>query len=407
MEVRFNEPNLLAPAPLNHRTGEKNQTMNFSWSAEQRELLDAVHRFASQQLVANVIENDRHDQFDHAGWLKCGEFGIQGLPVPPDYGGLGADALTTVGALERLGHACKDNGLIFSINAHLWTVVMPLITTGTEAQKQKWLPGLSTGKLIGANAMSEPNSGSDAFNMATTARKDGSKYLLNGSKTFVTNGPVADLFAVYAATDKSKGSHGITGFLVEKGSPGLVVGRRIEKMGLRTSPMSEIFFENCEVPAENILGEAGAGSFLFTKSMTWERGCILANAVGSMQRLLETCLRYARTRKQSGQAIGKFQQVAGKIVDMKLRVESARHLLYYGAWLRSCGKSGLLEASLAKLHISDCWVKCCEDALQIHGGYGYTVEYEIERELRDALGSRLYSGTTEIQRNLIASLLGL
>jgi alkylation response protein AidB-like acyl-CoA dehydrogenase len=255
--------------------------------------------------------------------------------------------------------------------------------------------------------MSEPNSGSDAFSLATTATRNGSKYVLNGSKTFVTNGPVADVFAVYATVDKSKGPQGITGFLVEKNCPGLVVGRKIEKMGLRTSPMAEVFFENCEVPVENRLGEEGAGSFLFTRSMTWERGCILASAVGSMQRLLEACIRYANTRKQGGQSIGKFQHVAGKIVDMKVRLETARHLLYYSAWLRSRGRTGFLEAALVKLYTSDCWVKSCEDALQIHGGYGYTVEYEMERELRDALGSKLYSGTSEIQRNLIASLLGL
>jgi alkylation response protein AidB-like acyl-CoA dehydrogenase len=381
--------------------------MDFSWSKDQRELLDAIQRFASQQLTDKVIESDAQDRFSQDGWRKCGKFGIQGLPVPTEYGGLGLDGLTTVGALERLGYACKDNGLIFSINAHLWTVVMPLVTAGTEAQKRKYLPGLCNGTLIGANAMSEANSGSDAFSLSTTAHKDGSKYILNGSKTFVTNGPVADLFAVYATVDKARGANGVSGFLVERSTPGLVTGRKLEKMGLRTSPMAEVFFENCEVPAENLLGREGAGSVLFSRSMTWERGCILASAVGSMQRVLESCIRYANSRKQFGQPIGKFQHVAGKIVDMKLRLETARLLLYQGAWLRSQGKSGFLEACLTKLHISDCWVKTCEDALQIHGGYGYMVEYEIERELRDALGSRLYSGTSEIQRNLIASLMGL
>jgi alkylation response protein AidB-like acyl-CoA dehydrogenase len=381
--------------------------MDFAWSAEQQELFAAVERFAREQLNHNLIERDRDELFDRGAWKKCGEFGIQGLPTPAEFGGMGMDALTMVGALERLGYACRDNGLIFSINAHLWTVVVPLITAGTKEQKRKFLPGLSNGELIGANAMSEPDSGSDAFSLSTTAARNGSKYVLNGSKTFVTNGPVADVFAVYATVDKSKGPQGITGFLVEKNSPGLVVGRKIAKMGLRTSPMAEVFFENCEVPMDNRLGEEGAGSFLFTRSMTWERGCILASAVGSMQRLLETCIRYANTRKQGGQSIGKFQHVAGKIVDMKVRLETARHLLYHSAWLRSRGRTGFLEAALVKLYTSDCWVKSCEDALQIHGGYGYTVEYEMERELRDALGSKLYSGTSEIQRNLIASLLGL
>ena len=381
--------------------------MDFAWSDQQRELLDAVGRFASQQLNYNVIENDRDGVFNHDAWKKCGSFGIQGLPVPTEYGGLGLDPLTTVAALERLGYACKDNGLLFSINAHLWTAVTPLVYNGSEAQKKKYLPGLCNGALIGGNAMSEPNSGSDAFSLATTAVKKGSKYVLNGSKIFVTNGPVADLLVVFATLDKARGAYGICAFLVEKDSPGLNVARKLEKMGVRTSPMAEVFFEDCEVPEENFLGKEGAGSLMFTNSMTWERGCILASAVGSMQRLLETSVRYAKERRQFGQSIGKFQRVADKIVDMKLRVESARHMLYHCAWLRGQRKQVYLEAAMAKLHISDCWVKCCEDAIQIRGGYGYMTEYEVERELRDAIGSKLYSGTSEIQRSLIASLLGL
>ncbi len=171
--------------------------------------------------------------------------------------------------------------------------------------------------------------------------------------------------------------------------------------------MSEVFFENCEVPAENVLGKEGGGVFLFTRSLTWERGCILASAVGSMQRLLEKCIRYANERKQGGQSIGKFQQVATKIVEMKMRVESARHMLYHFGWVAGHRKAVYLEAAMTKLHIADAWVKCAEDAIQIHGGYGYMTEYEVERELRDAIGAKLYSGTSEIQRNIIASLIGL
>jgi alkylation response protein AidB-like acyl-CoA dehydrogenase len=381
--------------------------MDFAWSEQQRELLSAVDRFASEQLNYDVIANDRDAVFNHEAWKKCGAFGIQGLVVAEEYGGLAQDPLTTVAALERLGYGCKDNGLLFSINAHMWTAIIPLFYNGTEAQKKKFLPGLCNGSLIGGNAMSEPNSGSDAFSLATTAVKKGAKYILNGSKIFVTNGPIADVILVFAATDKSKGASGISAFLVEKGAPGLDASRKIQKMGVRTSPMAEVFFTDCEVPEENLLGKEGAGSWLFTRSMTWERGCILASAVGTMQRLLETCIRYANERKQGGQSIGKFQQVATKIVDMKLRVESARHMLYHGAWAAGHRKAVYLEAAMAKLHISDCWVKCCEDAIQIHGGYGYMVEYEVERELRDAIGSKLYSGTSEIQRNIIASLLGL
>jgi hypothetical protein len=381
--------------------------MDFAWSEEQQEMRSAVERFAAAELNGDLIARDRDGVFHHEGWKKCGRFGIQGLPVPVQYRGQGMDALTTVGVLERLGYACKDNGLVFSLNAHMWTVCIPLLSFGTEEQKRKYLPGLCTGDLIGGNAMSEPDSGSDAYSLSTTARRTGDRYLLNGSKTYVTNGPVADLLTVYATVDRSKGPQGITTFLVERGSPGLTLGRKLEKMGLRTSPMAELFFEDCEVPAENLLGKEGAGVSIFTESMTWERGCILSGAVGAMERLLETCVRYAKERKQFGQPIGKFQQVASRLVDMKLRLETSRDALYRGAWLRSKGRMAVLEAALAKLHISQSWVDSCEDAIQIHGGFGYMVESGIERELRDAIGSKLYSGTSEIQRNIIGALLGL
>jgi alkylation response protein AidB-like acyl-CoA dehydrogenase len=379
--------------------------MDFSWSPQQQELFESISRFAAKELNNNLIENDRNGVFNREGWKKCGQFGIQGLPVPEAFGGLGQDPLTIVGALERLGYSCRDNGLIFSLNAHMWTVCMPILAFGTEEQKQKFLPGLCNGSLIGGNAMSEPGSGSDAYSLCTTATQKGNKYILNGSKIFVTNGPEADLIIAFATIDRSRGVAGISAFLVEKSFPGFSISRKLEKMGLRTSPLAELFLENCEVPEENRLGNEGAGSSLFTHSMAWERGCILASAIGSMQRLLDSCIRYAKQRKQFGKPIGKFQLVSSKIVDMKLRIETARYMLYHCAFRRSLGQSAIMETALAKLHISECWVKCCEDAIQIHGGYGYMTEYEVERELRDAIGSRLYSGTNEIQRNVIASLL--
>lgn len=381
--------------------------MDFSWSAEQRELFDAIERFAATELDHDLISNDRDSVFNHDGWMKCGGMGIHGLAVPVEYGGLGQHALTTVGALERLGYVCRDNGLIFSINAHMWTVCAPLVAFGTEEQKKNYLPRLCSGDLIGANAVSEPGSGSDAYNMRSYATKRGDRYILNGTKTFVSNGPIADVVVVLAATDKEQGSAGISAFLVEKSFKGFSVARTLEKMGLRTSPMAEIFFEDCEVPEENLLGKEGAGAGLFMHSMSWERGSILAAAVGSMQRILENSIQYAKGRKQFGQSIGKFQLVSSKIVDMKLRLENARYALYHCAYQRGQGKMPIMEAAMAKLQISESWVRSCEDAIQIHGGYGYMTEYELERELRDAIGSRIYSGTNEIQRNLIASLLGL
>jgi len=381
--------------------------MDFAWSEEQAQFRQAAGSFARKELNDGLLERDKHGEFNRAGWTKCAEFGIQGLPVPREYGGTGVDPLTTVGILESLGHGCKDNGLVFSINAHMWTLEIPLLDFGSEEQKRKYLPRLCNGDFIGGNAMSEPGSGSDAYSLRTTAERRGDRYVLNGNKVFVTNGSVGDLILVFATVDRSKGPNGISAFLVEKDFPGFKVGRKLEKMGLRTSPMAELFFEDCEVPVENRLGREGNGKNLFTHSMTWERSCILASAVGAMERLLDMSLRYAKDRKQFGQPIGKFQLVATKIVDMKLRLEEARAALYRAAWLRGKGKSVFLEAALTKLTISENWVKCAEDAIQIHGGYGYMTEFEVERELRDALGSKLYSGTSEIQRMIVASLMGL
>jgi alkylation response protein AidB-like acyl-CoA dehydrogenase len=381
--------------------------MNHAWTDEQTVLLKSASEHAFQHLGYDIIEADRLGQFNHAAWLECGKFPFQGLSAPKEYGGLGLDPLMTVAVMERLGMGCRDNGLIFSINAHLWTVVMPLVNSGTDGQKARWLPRLCRGELIGGNAMTEAEAGSDAFGLTTTARLQGDRYLLNGKKTFVSNGPIADVFTVYATVDAARGVNGVTAFLVEKGAPGLRVTKTLNKMGLRTSPTGELELVNCEVPVENRIGDEGAGSQVFTRSMTWERGGILASAVGSMQRLVDQCVRYAKRRRQGGVAIGKHQHVAGRIVDMKLRLETSRQLMYHSAWVRGTGKAGFLEAAMTKLYLSDCWVKCCEDAIQIHGGLGYTVECELERELRDAIGSRIYSGTSDIQKNLIASLMGL
>jgi len=381
--------------------------MDFSWSDEQAGMRESIAKFAKAELCEGYADREKRGEFNREGWKKCAEMGIHGLPVPEQYGGLGMDALTTVGVLESLGYGCVDNGLVFSINAHMWTLEIPLLHFGTEDQKSRYLPRLCRGELIGANAMSEPGSGSDAYSLATTAEKRANRYVLNGSKVFVTNAPIADLFIVYATVDRAKGPNGVSAFLVERGAGGLTYGAPTQKMGLKTSPMCELYFDNCDVPEENRLGREGAGKNLFTDSMTWERSCILAGAVGVMQRILETSIRYAAERRQFGQPIGKFQLIASKIVDMKIRLEASRALLYRAGWLKSKGKSIFLEAAMAKLHISESWVDTAEDAIQIHGGYGYMAEYEIERELRDAISSKLYSGTSEIQRLIIAPLLGL
>ena len=381
--------------------------MDFSWSDDQKEWKEATARFAQKELKSPLLELDRAGEFDLEGWRKCAAFGIHGLPIPKEYGGSGADVLTTVYCLEALGCSCADNGLIFSINAHMWTCEIPIWTFGTPDQKQKYLPPLCRGEWVGGNAMSEPGSGSDAFSLRTVAEKKSDRYVLSGSKVFVTNAPIADVLVVFATVDRSSKAHGLTAFLVEKQFPGFTVGHKTQKMGLRTSPMAEVFLDECEVPAENRLGKEGAGVSLFTHSMEWERSCILASAIGAMDRQLQTCIRYAKERKQFDKPIGKFQLVSSKLVDMKLRLETARGLLYKTAWLRDRGTMALMESAMTKLYISECWVQSCLDAVQIHGGYGYMAEQGLERDVRDALGSRLYSGTSEIQRQVVAQFMGL
>jgi len=284
---------------------------------------------------------------------------------------------------------------------------MPLLIFGTEVQKKKYLPGLISGKLIGAHGMTEPDSGSDAFSMRTHAERCEGGYLLRGTKMFVTSAPIADLAVIFATVDPEKGMWGVTCFIVEVGTPGFTVSRNIEKMGLRTSPMGELVFQDCYVPEENRLGPSGAGARIFNNSMEWERSCILGSHIGVMERQLERCIQYANERSQFNQSIGKFQSVANRIVDMKIRLETARLLLYKVAWLRKSGKSAVMEAALAKMYLSECFVQNGLDALRTMGGYGYMTEFEVERDLRDAIGGTIYSGTNDIQRNIIARLLGL
>jgi len=255
--------------------------------------------------------------------------------------------------------------------------------------------------------MTEPGSGSDAFSLRTTAERRGDSFVLNGSKTFITNAPVAGLFVVFASTDRTAGFAGVSAFLVDRDTPGLEVGRPFRKMGLRTSPMSEVRMNECAIPAGQQLGQLGAGLAIFNNSMEWERSCILASAIGTMERQIERCVSYSRERRQFRRPIGKFQAVSHRIVDMKVRLETARLLLYRLGWLKGLGRPCAMDASMVKLYISECFLQSSLDAVQIHGGYGYMTETEIERDVRDAVASRIYSGTNEIQRNIIAGFMGL
>ena len=376
--------------------------MNFDLTPEQQTLQSAAIEFARRELNSNMIERDAQQVFSRDGWEKCAAFGVQGMPIPKEYGGRGADPITTITMMEGLGYGGSDQGLLFSINAHMWTNSIPLLTYGTTEQKKKYLPGLCDGSLIGANGASEPNAGSDIFSMQTRVRKDGSDYVLNGQKIFVTNAPVADLFTMYATLDPQLGAAGICAFIVEKGTRGLSVGKKKDKMGLRTALMAELLLEDCRVPGTALLGREGRGVEVFSCSMAWERACILATCLGTMRRQLERCVEHARRRKQFGQAIGKFQSVANRIVDMKLRYETARLLIYKVGWLMQSEQSADMDAAMAKLYVSESFVKSCMDAIQVHGGAGFLTELELERELRDSVGSTLYSGTSEIQRNIIA-----
>ena len=381
--------------------------MDFELTDEQRSLRASIVEFGRRELNEDLLERDKSGTFSRDAWKKCAGLGILGLPVPEEYGGTGADATTTMVALEALGYACADNGLLFSLNAQMWAIETPIIRFGSDEQKQRYLPGLADGSIVGAHGMSEPASGSDAFSLSTTARTDGGDYVLDGSKTFVTNAPESDLFLVFATIDKELGFAGVTAFLLDKGTPGLSVGQPLSKMGLRTSPMSELFFDGCRIPAANVLGRPGGGMRVFDVSMTWERGCILASTVGTMERQLERSLAYAQERKQFGVPIGSFQAVSHKLVDMKLRLETSRLLLYHLASLIDAGEPTGLESALVKLHLSDSFVRSSMDALQVHGGYGYMTEYELERDVRDAIGSKLYSGTSELQYAIVAKNLGL
>ena len=381
--------------------------MDFAWSDEQLTFKNAVIEFARTRLNHGMIERDREGRFDRDLWRECATFGIQGLPFPEKYGGGDADIITTMLTMEGLGYGCLDNGLIFGMNAQMWSVQMPILKFGTEEQQEKYLQRLCAGEIIGAHGMSEPDSGSDAFGMRTRAERRGDGYVLNGTKTFVTNAPMCDLAVVFATVDPARKMLGVTGFLVDRDTPGFSVSHHIDKMGLRTSPMSELILEDCYVPASCRLGKEGMGSRIFNDSMEWERSCILGSNLGAMQRLLERCVQYARDRRQFGEPIGRFQSVSNRIVDMKVRLETARLLLYQVAWLKKMGRPAVMEAAMAKLYLSECFVQSGLDAVRTMGGYGYTTEYEVERDLRDAVGGTIYSGTSDIQRNIIARLLGL
>ncbi len=382
--------------------------MDFALTEEQTLFRSQIVEFARQRLNGGVVERDAKHEFDRDGFFACGEMGLLGLAVPEQYGGLGLGCVSSMVAMEALGYGADDQGLAFVVNTQLWTCEMPILKFGSEEQKDKYLPRLVTGEIIGGHATTEPNSGSDAFAMQTKAEQDGDDWVINGSKTFITNAPIADVLIIFTSTGEKRGfGGGITAFLVDTDTPGVTIGRPLDKLGLRTSPTAEVTLDDVRVPASAMLGKKGGGAAIFSSEMEWERSCLFACHLGAMERQLEKCVEYARDRKQFGQSIGKFQAVSHRIANMKMRIEVGRQMLYKVGWLKDSGKRAVLEAAIAKLYVSEAYVQSSMDAVAIHGGYGFMAEYEMERMLRDSVGSVLYSGTSDIQRNIISRWIGL
>lgn len=383
--------------------------MDFSWSEEDVAFRNEVIEFAKTELNDDVISRDKKGIFSKELWQKCADFGVLGLAAPEQYGGkfTEVDILRGVLAMQGLGYACRDGGLVLGLNAQMWAVQMSIVLFGTEDQKRKFLPKLTGGEWLGAHALTEVESGSDVFNMKTTAEKMDGGYILNGEKCLVTLAPVADMAIVFANVNPQLGKWGITAFLVEKHFEGYEASPVREKMGLRTVPIGEVKLTNCFVPDENRLGKEGAGFSISNHSLEYDRCCILAGGLGAMERQLEESIEFAKSHKRFGQEIGSFQSVSNRIADMKLRIETSKLLLYKMAWLKKENKPAMLEAAMLKLHLSESFVASSLDAIRNRGGNAYLVDYGIERDLRDAVGGVLYAGTSDIQRNIIAKMVGL
>lgn len=383
--------------------------MNFNLDADQLEFKNKVRDFAKTNFGGSYVDRDKENTFSRKDWVKCADFGLQGLATTKEYGGSVDDIsiLTATLAMEGFGIGCKDNGLPFGLSAQMWTVQYPILQFGTEAQKKKYLPLLASGKWIGCHALTEPNSGSDVFSMETTADKVDGGYVLNGSKRYITFAPIADIILVFVKTNPKLGKWGMSAFIVEKGTKGFTAGPNRPKMGLRTVPFGDLFFENCFIPDENLLGPIGAGWAITNSSLEHDRCTILAGQLGAMECQLNETIEFVNKRKQFGQSVGQFQSVSNRVANMKLRLETSRLLLYKVAWLNSVGESSMMESALLKLHLSENFVESSLDTIRNHGGHGYISDNEIERNLRDAVGGVLYAGTSDIQRNIISKLLGL
>ncbi|MFL6275971.1 MAG: acyl-CoA dehydrogenase family protein [Blastocatellia bacterium] len=377
--------------------------MDFSIPQEYLDFKAAVYQFASERLQPRAQELDARGEFSWENWRDMAGMGLLGLPFPERYGGSEASPLATCLAMEAVAAAGVDAGTPLAWGAHTILCGVPIWLLGNEAQKEKYLPRLCSGEWVGAFGLTEPGSGSDAAAMKTFAEKHGDRWLLNGSKMFITNAPIANVFVIFAATRKGVGNQGISAFIVERDAPGLSVGKDLPKMGNRTSVTAELSFDNCEVPEENLLGPQDMGFLAVGKeTLEWERSCMIAPIIGGMQYMLECSTAYARERKQFGRPIAEFQAIQHKLVDMKIAVEGARLLVYRVAWLKQQGKRAMMEAAIAKLWATEAAIRVAYDAVQVFGGYGYIHDYPAERFYRDARLGTIGAGTSEVQKMVIA-----
>ena len=377
--------------------------MHFKLSEEHEMIRKMVRDFAKNEVAPTAAERDEEERFDRALFDQMAELGLTGIPWPEEYGGIGSDYLAYVIAIEELSRVCASTGV--TLSAHTSLAGWPIFKFGTEAQKQKYLRPMAEGKKIGAYGLTEPGSGSDAGGMKTIAKRDGDHYILNGSKIFITNGGIADIYVVFALTDPESKQRGTSAFIVESDTPGFSVGKKESKLGIRSSPTTEIMFEDCRIPVENLLGEEGQGFKVAMQTLDGGRNGIAAQAVGIAQGALDASVEYARERQQFGKPIAAQQGIGFKLADMATDVEAARLLTYQAAWLESEGLPYGRESAMSKVFAGDTAMKVTTEAVQVFGGYGYTKDYPVERYMRDAKITQIYEGTQEIQRLVISRML--
>ena len=380
--------------------------MDFHLTEEQLMFKEQVLKFARKELAPRAQEHESQEKFDWESWKKLGEFGILGLHFPEEFGGSNADVMTSVLAAEALGEAGVDGGLMLSYGAHTYLCTDNIFTHGTEEQKKKYVPRLTSGEWVGCMGLTEPGAGTDVAALRTRAVKQGDTWVLNGTKMFITNGSIADVSVIFAKTDPEAGHAGISAFIVDKDTPGFSVSRNLHKMGVKGSPTSELAFDDCAIPAENLLGMEGMGFMMAMQTVEWDRSTLMAPFVGAMAFLIERCGKYALEREQFGRPIAQFQAIKHKLADMKIFYEAAKTLIYRIAWCKDQGRPlSHLEAAIAKLFVGDWSLGPTNDAVTLHGGYGYCREYDVERVFRDGRLAPIGGGTSEIQKVIISRLM--